>query len=117
MGVIKDVTERRCSQGLYYFSFLSSAPPRFQQTPSNTTADETENAMLLCSTSIPDTTITWYKDGKVVSGDNFAKTSRGLLIVRVYREDRGWYVCNATNRAGTRLAHAYLNVVRPLEAG
>jgi len=90
--------------------------PRFHHTPSNTTAEETENAMLTCTASTPDTKITWYKDGKVLSGDNFAFLRSGLLILRVYREDRGWYVCNATNKAGSRVARAYLKVLRPLDA-
>jgi len=73
--------------------------------------------MFRCTVSTPNTNITWYKDGKVVSGHNFAFLRSGLLILRVYREDRGWYVCNATNRAGSRVARAYLKVLRPLDAG
>ena len=85
--------------------------------PSNKTVEETENALFNCSASSADTNITWLKDGKVLTGDNFTFLRNGLLIVRAYREDKGWYVCNATNRAGTKLARAYLKVLRPLDTG
>ena len=98
--------------------FWFSAPPRFREIPSNVTIDETLTTILTCSASTPDTKITWYKDGKVATGDNFAFLASGnLLILRAFLEDKGWYVCNATNKAGTKLARAYLKVVRPLDAG
>ena len=85
--------------------------------PSNETVEETGNAMFSCSASSSDTKITWLKDGKVLTGDNFVLFRSGLMIMRAYREDKGWYVCNATNRAGTKLARAYLKVLRPLDPG
>ena len=97
---------------------LLSAPPRFRVTPSNETLTETKSVLLRCSASTSDTKITWYKDGKPISGDNFAFMRTGnLLILRAYLEDKGWYICNATNRAGTKVARAYVKVVRPLDAG
>ena len=95
-----------------------SAPPRFRLVPSNETVEESKTNTFLCSASTPDTKITWYKDGKVLTGSHFAVLASGsLLILRVYREDKGWYVCNATNKGGTKLARAYLKVLRPLDSG
>lgn len=92
-------------------------PPRFRFVPSNETVEESKTSTFLCSASTPDTKITWYKDGKVLTGSHFAVLASGsLLILRVYREDKGWYVCNATNKAGTKLARAYLKVLRPLDS-
>ncbi|XP_022788298.1 prothrombin-like [Stylophora pistillata] len=92
-------------------------PPRFWQVPSNETIKETKSATLLCSASTSDTKITWYKDDKVVHKSTFAVLSSGnLLIVFVTHEDEGWYVCNATNEAGTKLARAYLTVLRALDS-
>ena len=72
----------------------------------------------MCSASTSDTKITWYKDDKVVHKSTFAVLSSGnLLIMIVTREDEGWYVCNATNEAGTKLARAYLRVLRALDSG
>ena len=87
-------------------------------TPSNESLAETESVVLRCSASTSDTNITWYKDGKPLSGGNFGFAKTGnLWIVHAYLEDKGWYTCNATNRAGTKLARAYVKVVRPLDAG
>ena len=90
--------------------FLSSVPPIFRRTPSNISVEETESALLSCTASSEDSTITWLKDGKVIAGDHFIFLKRGLLILRAYPEDKGWYVCNATNRAGSKVARAYLHV-------
>lgn len=87
------------------------APPRLSSIPSNETVRVGENISLPCSSSSPDTTITWYKDGKVVTEDRFSIGEEGLSVETVYVEDRGWYVCNATNKAGTKLARAYVHVV------
>lgn len=92
-------------------------PPRFWQVPSNETVKETKSTTLMCSASTSDTKITWYKDDKVLTKSTFAVLSSGnLLIMSVTREDEGWYVCNATNEAGTKLARAYLKVLRPLDS-
>lgn len=92
------------------------SPPRFRQTPTNVTVKETSSAVLECSASNPNTNITWYKDGNVVKEDGIAITRTGLIVVSVHRSNQGWYVCNATNRAGSKEVRAYLKVTRPLDA-
>ena len=97
---------------------MSSVHPRFLETPSNTSVEEYKIANLTCSSLSSDTNITWFKDGKALTGNKFSFLRSGnLLILRVSPEDEGWYVCNATNKAGTKLARAHLNVVRPLSPG
>lgn len=86
------------------------ARPRFGLVPRNKTIKVGERVTLVCSSETNNTEITWYKDGKKVSGDNMRQSKDLLLIYFAYREDGGWYVCNATNRAGTKLALAYLKV-------
>ena len=85
--------------------------------PTNKTVKETGTVLLRCTVSTPATTIKWFKDGKVVKGDNFAITRSGLLFPSVAREDQGWYICNATNKGGSKVARVYLKVPRPLDAG
>ena len=87
-----------------------TARPRFGLVPRNKTIKVGERVTLFCSSETNNTEITWYKDGKKVSGDNMRQSKDLLLIYFAYREDGGWYVCNATNRAGTKLARAYLKV-------
>ena len=96
---------------------FSLAPPRFRQTPTNVTVKETSSALLGCSASTPNTNITWYKDGNVVKGDGIVISRAGLIIVGADRANQGWYVCKATNRAGSKEVRAYLKVTRPLDAG
>ena len=106
--------------GCFYCVFrFSLGPPRFRQTPTNTTVKETGSAILECSASTPNTNITWYKDGKVVKKDGIqiAITRTRLIIVSAHLSNKGWYVCNATNRAGSKEVRAYLKVTRPLDAG
>ena len=102
---------------VYCIFRFSSGPPRFRQTPTNVTVKETSSAVLECSTSTPNTNITWYKDGNVVKEDGIAITRNGLIVVSVHRSNQGWYVCNATNKAGSKEVRAYLKVTRPLDAG
>ena len=103
----------------YYIFCFSLGPPRFRQTPTNTTVKETGSAILECSASNPNTNITWYKDGKVVKkgSTQIAITRTRLIIVSAHLSNKGWYVCNATNRAGSKEVRAYLKVTRPLDAG
>ena len=106
--------------GFFYCIFrFSLGPPRFGQTPTNTTVKETSSAILECSASTPNTNITWYKDGKVVKTDGIqiSITRTRLIIVSAHLSNKGWYVCNATNRAGSKEVRAYLKVTRPLDAG
>ena len=102
---------------VYCIFRFSLGPPRFRQTPTNTTVKETSSAVLRCSASNRNTNITWYKDGKVVKEDGIAITRTGLIIVSAHLSNKGWYVCNATNRAGSKEVRAYLKVTRPLDAG
>ena len=99
------------------YSDLSLALPRFSMVPTNKTVKETEHALLNCFTSSSDTNITWFKDGKALTGDKFAFLRSGLLILRAGRPDKDWYACNATNKAGSKVARAYLNVREPLDSG
>ncbi|XP_078373114.1 uncharacterized protein LOC144656754 isoform X1 [Oculina patagonica] len=89
-------------------------PPRFRETPVNMTVQDGQSVLLRCSAV--SSTITWSKDGEVIRGGNFAYLTSGLLILKAYRDDIGWYVCNATNRGGSKVARAYLRVLRPREA-
>lgn len=91
------------------------ALPKFVKTPSNTTVKESQDVVLSCSTSSPDTQITWFKDGEQVTGDRIAFFKGRLLIVSVELGDRGLYACRATNDAGFQEAQAYLRVSRGLD--
>ena len=86
---------------------------------SDYTVNETEAVTFECSaTGIPPTTITWYRDGVLLSGDRVTLSNptvmdftrmddeivqivtRTLILNSTEDGDSGNYTCNATNTAG-----------------
>jgi len=53
----------------------------------------------------------------MVKGDGIVISRARLIIVGADRANQGWYVCKATNRAGSKEVRAYLKVTRLLDAG
>lgn len=79
---------------------------------SNEIVEELKISIFFCFVLIFDIKIMWYKDGKVVIGSYFVVLVSGsLLILCVYCEDKGWYVCNVMNKVGIKLVCVYLKVL------
>ena len=57
---------------------------------------------LSCSaTGSPDPTISWYRNGKEIKGNDRFDVNNGQLVVKeVAREDEGAFECRAVNTAG-----------------
>ena len=93
--------------------------PSFTNKPSNETVKTGQSAKLLCeATGYPQPFLSWSKDG----GKNFpaARDRRfqvnpdkmnEFIIRDVQWDDRGVYYCNATNKAGSIISSATVNVL------
>ncbi|KAM4722858.1 hemicentin-1 [Rhinophrynus dorsalis] len=72
---------------------------------------------LYCETNaVPPPTITWYKDGKLLTSNNKAFILPGghiLQIARAHQEDAGTYTCVVVNEAGKDSMHYNVHVLLP----
>ena len=94
----------------------------FTRLPSNKTASVLYGVTIECSAdakSDDKATITWYKNGKVLSHSSryYKDVLTGFLhILRVLVDDAGLYTCEARNDAGQINASMYL-IVRQKQIG
>ena len=83
---------------------LTEAPNIPESTPTNTTIIEGNKVVLPCpATGTPTPEITWFKDGKRITGNELGimiRSDGSLQLDHAQGEDAGHYVCEATNVAG-----------------
>ncbi|KAM6461436.1 LOW QUALITY PROTEIN: coiled-coil domain-containing protein 141 [Liasis olivaceus] len=95
---------------------LSGQAPNFSKLLSNVTVMEGAPVTLEVEvTGFPEPTLTWYKKGQRVTGDEHVKllhkdTQYTLFIEKVYDTDAGLYVVRAKNSSGTVSSSAVLRV-------
>ncbi|XP_034284513.1 coiled-coil domain-containing protein 141 isoform X4 [Pantherophis guttatus] len=95
---------------------LSGQAPHFSKLLSNVTVMEGAPVTLEVEvTGFPEPTLTWYKKGQRVTGDEHIKllhqdTQYTLFIEKVYDSDAGLYVVRAKNSSGTVSSSAILRV-------
>ncbi|KAM4731434.1 myosin light chain kinase, smooth muscle isoform 1-T2 [Anableps anableps] len=89
--------------------FRSNEPPAFVLPPRNVRVSLGGDARLEGKVrGHPEPQVTWYRDGKAVTGGGRCAVERGgrgtfsLLVGGVTEEDLGCYTCQATNQAGSR---------------
>ena len=94
-------------------------PPTASVVPQVTYVDVGDSATFTCSGSgIPTPNITWYRNGKQVSGSRYeiisiTANSSQLTIKNVSYTDRGYYDCKATsNRMEPANARSFLGVIK-----
>ncbi|XP_039185106.1 coiled-coil domain-containing protein 141 isoform X5 [Crotalus tigris] len=107
---IKSISEKNSK-----VSFSGQAP-NFSKLLSNVTVMEGAPVTLEVEvTGFPEPTLTWYKKGQRVMGDEHIKllhrdTQYTLFIEKVYDSDAGLYVVRAKNSSGTVSSSAILRV-------
>uniref|UniRef100_A0A8D2JE87 Ig-like domain-containing protein n=1 Tax=Varanus komodoensis TaxID=61221 RepID=A0A8D2JE87_VARKO len=95
---------------------LSGQAPKFSKLLSNVTVMEGSPVTLEVEvTGFPEPTLTWYKKGQKVTGDEHLKlfhkdTKYTLFIQKVCDTDAGLYVVRAKNSSGTVSSSAILHV-------
>ncbi|XP_053125075.1 coiled-coil domain-containing protein 141 isoform X4 [Hemicordylus capensis] len=95
---------------------LSGQAPNFSKLLSNVTVMEGSPVTLEVEvTGFPEPTLTWYKKGQKVTGDEHLKLSHKdtkytMLIQKVCDTDAGLYVVRAKNSSGTVSSSAILHV-------
>jgi len=93
-------------------------PPRFTMPLRNQTVTDGDRAVLrVFFSGVPAPTVTWYFNSQPVRpGQDFqinVDVRRGestLVIVEVFPEDEGEYMCKAENPLGTAITHCHLFV-------
>ena len=99
-----------------YWTTPILALPVFTRLPKNKTTDVSYHLSIECSaesSSGEKTTITWYKDDKILSVSQRYYTDQVtnyLQILNVLLDDAGKYTCEAKNSGGTVRASMYLTV-------
>ena len=87
----------------------------------NLVIPEGKDAVLSCTCSgTPMPTVTWHKDGKVLTPDLEYRIDinggHSLLYIKRARlvEDEGWYQCTAINVAGSTITRTKVTVIRKI---
>jgi len=97
---------------------VEEQPPRFTMPLRNQTVTDGDRAVLrVFFSGVPAPTVTWYFNSQPVRpGQDFqinVDVRRGestLVIVEVFPEDEGEYMCKAENPLGTAITHCHLFV-------
>jgi hypothetical protein len=92
--------------------------PTFIEHLHNLIIPEGKDEILSCTCSgTPVPTVTWQKDGKVLTPDKEYRidTNGGhsrLHIANAVKADEGWYQCTAINSAGSTITRTKVTVLR-----
>lgn len=90
--------------------------PFFDSEIKDVVAKEGQSVTFECYVSgYPKPEITWYVNSKEIKPSQdfrikYKKNRATLQISEVFLDDRGEYVCKATNQLGTRISRAFLYV-------
>ena len=101
-----------------YEEEVEEQPPRFTLPLRNQTVNDGDRTVLrVFFSGVPAPTVTWYFNSQpVMPGQDFqinVDVRRGestLVIVEVFPEDEGEYMCKAENPLGTAITHCHLFV-------
>ena len=94
--------------------------PTFIEHLRNLIIPEGKDSILSCTCSgTPMPTVTWHKDGKVLTPDKEYRidTHDGhskLYITGAVKPDEGWYQCTAINSAGSTITRTKVTVIRKI---
>jgi hypothetical protein len=87
----------------------------------NVIIPEGKDHTLSCTCSgTPIPTLTWMKDGKILTPDNEYRIDVNDGYTRLFItnaqlvKDEGWYQCTATNTAGTSVTKTKVTVIRKI---
>ena len=93
-------------------TLIPLAPPVFTSRSQNKTVDEGKQVVLKCKASSRDTKIKWIKDGKTIPslGPRHFILRGSLIFIKIFYEDKGFYTCEISNKAGVKTTTSYLKV-------
>ncbi|CAF0761162.1 unnamed protein product [Brachionus calyciflorus] len=86
--------------------------PIWDQKPIDTDGVNNQDIVIKCKAHAkPAPVYNWYRNGILLAGDRYVKTSDSLRIIKSSVLDRGTYTCEAENNSGKIQANFRLNIL------